>query len=166
MHDYLDQYGVQSCFSQSDRRKCAVPSEDILPLRCAIDLLLHQQIFSGLNTERQIADTYAIFRLLIQRGASVETLSTGYMRLNDAQTPLHVPCKVNYIVEFVRCLIEEGVNVNTVDESDNTPLQYCAAECTAEIVRVLLEKGANVKAKNSWEWSPLHAMFSYNTPLS
>ena len=101
-----------------------MPSEGTLPLRCAIDFLPYRYIIAGHreDNERKIADTCAVFRLLIRRGANVNTPSVGFGDQDNAKTPLLELCRRVQEFALIRCLIEEGADVKVSDKRGYTPL--------------------------------------------
>ena len=140
-----------------------MPNEGVLPLRYTIDVLPDQCIDAGSGKKREcrIADTCAIFRLLIQRGASVETSSVGIKDRNDAKTPLLVLCGGARIFAFIRCLIEEGANVKAANGRGFTPLHLCMISTRYEseqagLARFLLDRGADASAVTNEGDTPLH----------
>ena len=141
----------KSCFDRSDMRNIAVPNCGVLPLRCAVDLLPNQctRATGVENKERTIADTCAIFRLLIQRGASVNTPSVGIYDKNETKTPLLALCELTSTVALIQCLIEEGADVKVADKRGFTPLHWCMQKRACEgkrnrLVHLLLDRGADV----------------------
>ena len=60
--------------------------------------------------------------------------------------------------EFIKSLIEQGVNVNTKDVSGYTPLHTAAHKSPLDIMQYLIANGANVNAKTNDGWTPLHTV--------
>ena len=58
--------------------------------------------------------------------------------------------------EVCRLLIEQGANINYIDELDRTPLQRAAYYGHAEVCRLLIDRGADVHATNWLGLNPLH----------
>ena len=59
--------------------------------------------------------------------------------------------------ELVSALVDAGIDVNSHDEQQNTPLIYAAFAGKAEIVSILLDAGAQVNRTGSYKATPLHA---------
>ena len=140
-----------------------MPDGGVLPLRCAIDMLVDQcvEVEDGEDRERRIDDTYAIFRLLIQRGSDVETPSVGIGDGVDTKTPLLALCEGTRIAALIRCLIEKGANVKVADNRGFTPLHLCMISTRYEsrqdvLARLLLDRGADVNAVTNEGDTPLH----------
>ena len=116
-----------------------------------------------------------MFRLLLERGASVEVKGrdgrtlwqlaiswsnqkAGFFRalLDNAdlnvqddvgKTPLHYAISNNPDARL-KALLERGADVHVADINGNTPLHEAARSKRPEAVRLLLQKGADVKAEN------------------
>lgn len=52
---------------------------------------------------------------------------------------------------IVRCLLENGVNIETLYDEGMTPLLLAAAQGNLDIVKMLVEYGANIKAVDTYE---------------
>lgn len=56
-----------------------------------------------------------------------------------------------------KLLLEQGAEVNAMDEKGNTPLHYAAQGGYTELCKLLLEHGADVNVMgNRYCWTPLH----------
>ena len=64
-------------------------------------------------------------------------------------------------VEVCLFLIEQGANINYIDELGRTPLHRAATNGHAEVCRLLLEQGTDVHATNWLGLTPLH-MAAFN----
>ncbi|XP_028968156.1 protein phosphatase 1 regulatory subunit 16A [Galendromus occidentalis] len=60
-------------------------------------------------------------------------------------------------VEEVRRLLMMGVSPDSTNEDGLTALHQCCIDDSEEMMKLLLEFGANVNAKDSEQWTPLHA---------
>ncbi|CAL1296234.1 unnamed protein product [Larinioides sclopetarius] len=60
-------------------------------------------------------------------------------------------------VEEVRRLLMLGVSPDSTNEDGLTALHQCCIDDSEEMMKLLLEFGANVNAKDSEQWTPLHA---------
>ncbi|XP_068096877.1 ankyrin repeat and protein kinase domain-containing protein 1 [Hyperolius riggenbachi] len=58
--------------------------------------------------------------------------------------------------DICACLIENGADVNLVDEDKWSPLHFAAQSGDDRIARLLLDNGAHVDAKERDNWTPLH----------
>ena len=116
------------------------------PLSLACDAL-------GLLNGAGLEARKPIVRHLLSYGANV--------RASDASSPLFTILKTarqclrdeDYLVSL---LLENGVEVNPIDESGQTPLHLASREFLAFIVEALLGSGANVGAVNKTRSTPLH----------
>ncbi len=82
----------------------------------------------------------------IQPQANVRTHT---VRQETLDKPLLKAFKSNNVDELRR-LINDGINVNVIDEFGMTPLHHAVRYGHANIVQVLLDNGVNVNAKNSF----------------
>ncbi|XP_054716867.1 protein phosphatase 1 regulatory subunit 16A-like [Uloborus diversus] len=60
-------------------------------------------------------------------------------------------------IEEVKRLLMLGVSPDSTNEDGLTALHQCCIDDSEEMMRLLLEFGANVNAKDSEQWTPLHA---------
>ncbi|RWS24883.1 protein phosphatase 1 regulatory subunit 16A-like protein [Leptotrombidium deliense] len=60
-------------------------------------------------------------------------------------------------VEEVRRLLMLGVSPDSTNEDGLTALHQCCIDDSEEMMKLLIEFGANVNAKDSEQWTPLHA---------
>ena len=70
------------------------------------------------------------------------------MKNQEGQTPLHI-CSINGHVDFAKCLILHGADIDSLDIKHHTPLMAAVTACyipprNLEIVRYLIEEGANL----------------------
>jgi hypothetical protein len=82
--------------------------------------------------------------------ASVEAQSTGL------RVPLHEAAEHNR-VEFVRALLDIGVNVDAVDEAAYTPLTLAAYSGAEAACVLLMERGANLSTELIADLRPSHS---------
>ncbi len=59
-------------------------------------------------------------------------------------------------IEVIKQHLDNGVDVNSKDESQGTALHLAAVTGHKEIVELLIAKGADVDAKDNHGWTPLH----------
>jgi hypothetical protein len=59
-------------------------------------------------------------------------------------------------VSHVRRLINNGINIHTRDQNQNTPLHIAADEENFEIVQILVENGADVNSQNIYGATPYY----------
>lgn len=57
----------------------------------------------------------------------------------------------------VRRLLMMGVSPDSTNEDGLTALHQCCIDNNEEMTKLLVEFGANVNAKDSEQWTPLHA---------
>ncbi|XP_022256387.1 protein phosphatase 1 regulatory subunit 16A-like [Limulus polyphemus] len=60
-------------------------------------------------------------------------------------------------IEEVRRLLMLGVSPDSTNEDGLTALHQCCIDDSEEMMKLLIEFGANVNAKDSEQWTPLHA---------
>jgi ankyrin repeat protein len=83
-----------------------------------------------------------IVKRLINKGANVNAKAEDFRT-----TPLMFAATNGY-VEMAQFLIDNGANINDIDDLQKTPLMYAAASGRLEIERLLIKNGANVDATN------------------
>jgi cytohesin len=90
---------------------------------------------------------------LLDHGAELSPQNT------DGQIPLHRVSQrfPRYVGnDAVRLLLERGVDVNSQDNAQETPLHLACSASGPEIVQVLLDNGAEASARNADGQTPLH----------
>ncbi|ARF02824.1 SWPV1-265 [Shearwaterpox virus] len=60
-------------------------------------------------------------------------------------------------IQVLLCLLEMGLNVNSLGFNNNTPLHKAGDSCNPEIVKILLSHGANINSRCKYLITPLHA---------
>lgn len=91
------------------------------------------------------ADTSYLVRLLLERGANIDTPDTfGRSKLHRLMNH----AKSDGAIEIGKILIEFNANVNTKDISGDTPLISAAADAAHQAVELLLANGADLSACN------------------
>ena len=104
---------------------------------------------------------------LVNHGALVNATN------NQNRTPLHLATDYDYrdqpeqeeIPDWIRILVDRGVDVNAQDVNGNTAIaEPCAYGCLA-LVRYLVEHGAGVNTSNSNGITPLHRACSRDPSL-
>lgn len=74
-------------------------------------------------------------------------------------------CAAHGDIESVRSFLDNGADVNALDEPGGTPvLQLAAQEGYLDIVRLLVARGADVHALNGYGETPLHETAVHNQP--
>ena len=58
-------------------------------------------------------------------------------------------------VDSVQTLLDQGCDVDSVDEDENTPLQVASANGHEGVVRLLIMRGAGLDKRNVFGWTPL-----------
>lgn len=58
-------------------------------------------------------------------------------------------------IKNVEQALEEGANVEVIDDRGMKPIHWAAFRGHSEIVRILIERGANVNATNTALWTPI-----------
>jgi ankyrin repeat protein len=91
----------------------------------------------------------AAVRILIKSGASVNSFSQNELKV----MPLH-SAVANQNLEIVCMLIENGADLNTVQNGGFTALHSAAYNGQIEMVKLLIEAGANPKTKNNENKTP------------
>jgi ankyrin repeat protein len=90
-----------------------------------------------------------IAQLLIQCGASVNDIYTGY------RTPLHeAASKGNSAIAML--LLQKGAPVDACDESRYRPLHAACMAGSYDVARVLLQRGANIHSVGNDFFHPIH----------
>lgn len=83
----------------------------------------------------------AVIKYLVDHGADIHkpNVNGGTCLINSIQS-----------AELCNFLLSKGADVNAVDNSKNTALQYAIREGAVESVKLLLKKGADCKIKNDF----------------
>ena len=82
-------------------------------------------------------------------------IATEYKDKRDNLSPFHRAVKEGQF-EVARLLIDHGVNMESRNEFDNTPIVTAAFEGHLEIVKLLLEQGIDINSKGGKGYSMLH----------
>ncbi|XP_044738611.1 ankyrin-1-like isoform X4 [Chrysoperla carnea] len=99
-----------------------------------------------LETARELINSYGLPYL--------ESLSKGYDLLCDALVDKHS--------EIAKLLLTSGSEVNSYQNSSNTPLHFAVKNGDIEIIKMLLVRGANINAQNIFGVTPLHEAIENN----
>ena len=84
---------------------------------------------------------------------------------NDRRTTLHMAAANGQLL-VVKCLLEYGVNLETLNTNERTALHYAADYNQEQALILLLNKGANAMAADCNGWLPIHiACQKHNAPL-
>jgi len=90
-----------------------------------------------------------IARLLIQCGASVNEIYTGY------RTPLHEAASRGHS-SITMLLLQKGATVDACDESRYRPLHAACMAGSYDVARLLLQRGANIHSVGNDFFQPIH----------
>ena len=80
----------------------------------------------------------------------------------DGSAIAYSPSKITTAVKIAKILISAGADVNARDNSDSTPLHFCAGEAEAhsalslQICRIILSAGADINARDNVGTTSLH----------
>lgn len=127
-----------------------------------------------------------ILRLLIKKGADLETKDTIYGQTllawaaekgheatvklllqegaNIESKNLYDRTPIWHAAEngheaVAELLLQWGANINSKDSRGETPLSHAAENGHGAVIKLLLKKGANIESKNLYNWTPLlHAI--------
>jgi ankyrin repeat protein len=88
----------------------------------------------------------AVVKLLLEKGAKLETKDTDYGR-----TPLLWAAENGHVV-VVKLLLEKGAKLETKAKYGQTPLLWAAKNSHTAVVKLLLEKGAKLETKRYGLW--------------
>lgn len=91
-----------------------------------------------------------IVDLLISHGADTT------IQKEQGSTILHTACELGFPSETRKLLQTKSIELNSRDNSENTPLHLAARSRCVDSVKLLLEAGANVSSQNYREETPLH----------
>ena len=135
---------------------------------------IHSAIFYLLNISTPCLISYFLFKSLLPKvlGNIVKFfIKIGFVNVNARpfifptnDTLLHLAVVCRWL-EVVKFLIENGADVNVINDFNETPLHLITVpdndindddeEMVLEIVKVLCKNGANVNAKNDQDCSPV-----------
>lgn len=101
------------------------------------------------------AQTLPILRLLVEKGAKIDTqTSDGMTRLND-YCNYHLPSNTKQ--EEIRFLLEKGADPNLADKNGMAPLHtLCSNSRDPVILRLLVQHRADVNQQDNDGNTPLH----------
>jgi ankyrin repeat protein len=111
------------------------------------------------------ARSVKMLRLFLRYGGDMHKLSPPYypyprtLLLNctgDLRNYADDSSERRELVKLIEFLIEEGANVNAVEEHGNTPFINCASDGETELCKFLVERGADPSAKRYNGWTALH----------
>lgn len=71
-----------------------------------------------------------------------------------------ISCAAHGDVEGIVYALQEGADLETLDENGLTPLMWAAQQRDAAVVALLLERGANPQVTDNTGWTPLHCAAS------
>ncbi|KAJ5076860.1 serine/threonine-protein kinase sty13 [Anaeramoeba ignava] len=83
----------------------------------------------------------------------------------SGQTPIYLALQKNK-KEIVRYLVENGANLNIIDNNGLTPLMIAVDSESHDMVEFLLSYGANVDAVNEYGETCLHKVIDQNSKIS
>jgi ankyrin repeat protein len=95
----------------------------------------------------EAGDLAEVRRLVQQDRRLLDTASDGYIPLTAAVVGGHVG--------MVRCLLEEGAQVNLLDPMGNTALDWACDRGSLQVVTLLLAHGADAAAPHDDGYAPL-----------
>lgn len=81
------------------------------------------------------------------RGAVAKTPELAMIKSPEGLTALHIAADRGYL-EVVKYLIEQGSDVNAVDDNGDTPIHVAFESQEDEVIRALVEAGADLSLKN------------------
>lgn len=58
-------------------------------------------------------------------------------------------------MDSVQTLLDQGCDVDSLDEDENTPVQVASANGHENVVRLLIMRGAGLDKRNVFGWTPL-----------
>ncbi|KKT23376.1 MAG: hypothetical protein UW09_C0004G0121 [candidate division TM6 bacterium GW2011_GWF2_43_87] len=130
-------------------------------LNCVVMALL-LGVFAGsveaTNNQNAQADK-DFLRAIADRncGAAAQALNNGAKIDGTGDwTPLHYAALHGWGVNVVQFLIDNGANVNQINNNDDTPLSLAFELGHVDIVRCLVEAGADINQTDKVGWSLLH----------
>ena len=77
------------------------------------------------------------------------------LRSREGMSALHFACDKKNMA-LIELLLENGANINSVDNNNGTSLHWACDSTTTETAMMLLENGADVDIKDNEERTPLH----------
>ena len=95
-----------------------------------------------------------IVKQLLQAGVDVNPRSNNEYHITLTPTALHVAVEKNE-VKVLKVLLQNGANVNAIDEAGLTPLHWASMLRYSDIAWVLLQNGADINALDASSRSAL-----------
>lgn len=84
----------------------------------------------------------------------------GSNEVSGGYTPLHLAAEHSKNTEtvklFLECVLDKGMEVDILDDFEQTPLHKAVSSNTLEIIALFLDKGANIDAQDFQGNAPLH----------
>lgn len=74
--------------------------------------------------------------------------------MKTKEEELFAAIELNNISKIIE-LIEQGVNIKTINENGSSPLHWSSYCGYAEITKLLIKNGANLGGINKWDETPL-----------
>ena len=100
---------------------------------------------------------FEITGYLLSRGADIE-------QLDGTKTPLMFAARYGD-VDFAKLLLDNGADVNSINNDRNTAFHYAAKYNNFEVLKVLYESGAKINIPNNDQWTALDYSIINNRPL-
>ena len=81
--------------------------------------------------------------------------SCGEDKLGQKVNFIHFVAEKGY-VQVMKKLVDNGIDVDSPNDNERTPLHYASLNGHLDVVELLLENGANVNVQNPFKNTPLH----------
>ena len=115
----------------------------------------NQNLFPIVGPKNDLAVASLELRLQMIEFFLKNKIATEYKAKTEKLSPFHRAVEEGQF-EVVKLLIDHGVNMESRNEFDNTPIITAAFKGELEIVKLLLEQGIDINSKGGKGYSMLH----------
>lgn len=104
---------------------------------------------------------YNVVKYLLKKNININIKNNNHEN-NTKSTLLHICIYHDVSEEIINLLIKYNIDINAVNESNDTPLKYACHLNKLDYVKLLLSKGANPNINSNLNYSCLHHAIEHN----